>query len=76
MTPYELMEKLGGELVRGQIRHRSGAEYIVLARLNGDTMEMTEAGRLAAAELSDAKAKPKRAKVDLDDLRPLPPEGA
>ena len=75
MTPYELLEATGGELVRGQIRIRSGQEYTILARLNGDMMELTEAGRQVAAEHGDTKAKPKRAKVDLDDLRPLPPEG-
>ena len=73
MTPYELLEATGGELVRGQIRVRSGQEYTVLARLNGDMMELTEAGRLAMAAVDDAKPKPKRTKVDIDDLRPLPP---
>lgn len=77
MTPYELMTAVGGELVRGQIRHRVGPDYVVLARLNGDRMELTEAGRQTVASLDtgDAKVKPKRTKVDLDDLRPLPPEG-
>lgn len=76
MTPYDLMERLGGEIVRGQIRYRSGQEYIVLARRNGDMMELTEAGRQALAELADAMSKPKRTKVDIDDLRPLPPESS
>lgn len=59
MTVYELLEKIGGEIVRGRARIRVGSEYIVIGQLNGDNMEYTEAGRLMAAEQSDSD-KPKR----------------
>lgn len=49
MTVYELLEKVGGEIVRGKARFRQGAEYIVIGQLNGDDMIFTEAGRLMAA---------------------------
>ena len=50
MNVYELVEKMGGEIVRGRARIRSGSEYVVIGQLNGDTMEFTEAGRRMAAE--------------------------
>lgn len=49
MTVYELVEKLGGEVVRGQARIRQGRDYVILGRLNGDNMEFTEEGRVLAA---------------------------
>lgn len=49
MTVYELVEQLGGEIVRGQARIRRGRDYIILGRLNGDTMEFTKEGRELAA---------------------------
>lgn len=58
MTVYELIEKLGGEIVRGHARIRIGQEYTVVGRLNGDTMEYTEEGRkLAAANAEEPEAK-------------------
>lgn len=49
MTVYELVEQLGGEIVRGQARIRQGRDYIILGKLNGDTMEFTKEGRELAA---------------------------
>ena len=56
MDCYELVKKVGGEIVRGKARVRQGREYTVLGKLNGDRMEMTEEGRKMAAEYD----KPKR----------------
>lgn len=50
MTVYDLVEKLGGEIVRGQARIRRGQDYVIVGRLNGDNMDFTEDGRLLAAE--------------------------
>ena len=58
MDCYELMEKVGGELVRGRARVLQGKEYVLLGELNGDRLEFTEAGRKMAAEIE----KPKRAR--------------
>lgn len=53
MTAYELVEKFGGEIVRGKARIRQGGEYIIIAVLNGDDMMLTEQGRaLASGELN------------------------
>lgn len=49
MNVYELVEKLGGEVVRGKARIRQGREYIVIGTLNGDEMVFTEEGRQMAA---------------------------
>ncbi len=59
MTVYELLEKLGGEIVRGKARVRQGGDYVVLGFLNGDDMIFTEEGRRLAAEHS-VEDKPKR----------------
>ena len=49
MTVYELVERLHGEIVRGQARVRRGSEYIVLGTLVDGEMAFTEAGRRLAA---------------------------
>lgn len=48
-TVYELIEQLGGEVVRGRARLRVGSDYVIIGRLNGDNMEFTEEGRRLAA---------------------------
>lgn len=61
MTVYELVEKLNGEVVRGQARIRQGREYIILGRLNGDNMEFTNEGRVLAADMAPKQEEaPKR----------------
>lgn len=61
MTVYELIEKLNGEVVRGQARIRQGREYIILGRLNGDNMEFTNEGRVLAADMAPKQEEaPKR----------------
>lgn len=52
MTVYELVEKVNGEIVRGQARVRRGNEYIVLGTLVEGEMTFTEAGQ----RLNDAVA--------------------
>lgn len=63
MNVYELLEKLGGEIVRGKARVREGQNYVVLGQLNGDNMEFTEEGRLRAAEEGAAEEPKKRART-------------
>ncbi len=75
MNVYELVDALGGEIVRGRARWRDGATYVLLGKLNGDEMVMTEEGRRLAAELtappsdveSPAEAAPRRRRKLLDD---------
>lgn len=79
MTVYELVEKLGGEIVRGKARIRQGQEYVVIGYLNGDNMDFTEAGRLLAAETEPKQeeapkrvrrvkeAAPVEEKIDIED---------
>jgi hypothetical protein len=58
MTPYELLEKISGEVVRGQIRYRDESrKIVVLATLNGDDMVFTDAGRLLAKQYEVVPAK-------------------
>lgn len=57
MDVYELVEKLGGEIVRGRARVRMDGEYVILGQLNGDDMVFTEAGRKLAAGQSEVKPK-------------------
>lgn len=72
MDCYELVSKVGGEIVRGQARVRQDKVYVVLGKLNGDSMEMTEAGRKMAADLPSTdtgrKRKPKTTREDLSSL--------
>lgn len=49
MTVYELVERLHGEIVRGNARVRRGSEYIVLGTLVNGEMAFTEAGQRLAA---------------------------
>jgi len=80
MTVYELVEQLGGEIVRGQARIRQGRDYIILGKLNGDTMEFTKEGRELAGPEPKAEEPVKRTrkskqpesepvveKLDIDD---------
>lgn len=79
MTVYELVEKLGGEIVRGKARIRRGQEYIVIGYLNGDNMDFTAEGRqLAAGTEPKQEEAPKRGrrpkevapveeKIDIED---------
>lgn len=79
MNVYELVDKMGGEIVRGRARIRNGREYVIVGQLNGDNMEFTEAGRVMAAGGSDdgsTKAKrggrpPKSAVVESPATEPL-----
>jgi hypothetical protein len=50
MTVYELIEKLGGEVVGNVAQVRQGNVYTVLARHNGSSFEFTEAGQKLANE--------------------------
>ncbi len=60
MTVYELVERLGGEIVRGRARWYDGAEHILIGKLNGNDMEFTDAGRRLTESLIDGKTPTKR----------------
>jgi hypothetical protein len=63
MNVYELLEKVGGEIVRGKARVRQGDEYIILGIPNGDDMIFTPEGTAMARELEGAKKGGKKAKT-------------
>lgn len=66
MDVYELVEKLGGEVVRGKARIRQGREYIVIGTLNGDDMVFTEEGRqLAAGSTVEPKKRGRPSKANV-----------
>lgn len=67
MNVYELIEKLGGEIVRGKARYRKGNDYIVLGFLNGDDMIFTPEGRDLVVELAN-DSKPKRSRPAKSDV--------
>jgi hypothetical protein len=64
---YELVERVGGEIVRGQARLRQGRTVTVLGKLNGDRMEFTEEGRKMAAEYDKPK-RGRKPKTTVEDL--------
>ena len=73
MNAYELTDKLGGEIVRGQCRYFDGKVRVVLGRLDGDEMVLTEAGRLLAREHEVIPArKPRAKKPEPIDVVPQP----
>jgi len=63
MNVYELLEKVGGEIVRGKARVRQGDEYVILGIPNGDDMIFTPEGTAMARELEGAKTGRKKAKT-------------
>ncbi|MEA3639964.1 MAG: hypothetical protein VBE63_08470 [Lamprobacter sp.] len=69
MNVYELVEKVGGEIVRGRARYRpEGQKWVELGRLNGDSMEFTPAGTALRRELDEALPKrPRRLKKSESD---------
>lgn len=62
MDVYQLCEKLGGEIVRGRVRVRDGADWVEIGRNNGGTMEFTKAGTALARNQSEnpSESAPKR----------------
>ena len=57
MDAFELMQAAGGEMVRGIIRVRQEGKRVVLAKLNGDSMELTKDGAAMVRELETLPAK-------------------
>lgn len=60
MDVYELVEKLGGEIVRSRARVRDGKQYIILGEITPNGMVFTPAGA-ALAQANEVK-KPTPAK--------------
>lgn len=62
MDVYQLVEKLGGELVLNRARVRVGSEIIVVGQHDGVQFVFTEAGAKLAAEHGDwvAPEEPKK----------------
>lgn len=58
MNVYELVEKLGGEIVRGRARVRQGKEYVILGTLTPDGMVFTQEGAALAEEMRTEKPAP------------------
>ena len=59
MTVYELVDALGGEIVRGRARVRRGDEYILLGELVEGEMTLTEAGAKLVARTAPVAEEPK-----------------
>lgn len=51
MDVYELVEKLGGEIVLNRARVRVGGEIITVGRIDGMQMVFTEEGSRLVAEM-------------------------
>lgn len=56
MTVYELVDALGGEIVRGRARVRRGSEYITLGEIVDGEMTLTEAGAKLVASVTPTPA--------------------
>lgn len=69
MTLDELLESVGGEIVRDIPRYRTKDGYVVLAKRNGDDFILTEAGRKLMAEL--APPKPRRTRANIEEIKGL-----
>lgn len=63
MDVYELVDKLGGEVVRGRARVRKGMEYVTIGIIDGDTMQYTDEGTALLNEYLSAPEVKKSAKV-------------
>jgi hypothetical protein len=61
MNVYELVEKLGGEIVRGRARVRQDKEYIVIGEIAPNGMVFTPAGAALAQEHDSPKPEAKPA---------------
>ena len=70
MDVYELIEKIGGEVVRGKARVRQGDDYVIVGTITEDGMIFTKDGAELKAALMEAsspkttKAKAKAAKAE------------
>jgi DNA-binding transcriptional regulator GbsR (MarR family) len=82
MTVFDLMERLGGEIVMNRVRALIDGKIVVIAILNGQEWEYTEAGQalynehsnLAAEEAKPVKA-PKASKskqAQVESVEPQP----
>lgn len=69
MTLEELLEALGGEIVRDVPRYRTKEGYVVLAKRNGNDFVFTEEGRRLAAELTPPK--PRRTRANPEEIKGL-----
>lgn len=65
MSIYELIERVGGEIVGNTAQVRQGKDYIVIAKHNGVDFSYTEAGSKLANQFAD---EPKQ--EILDDNKP------
>jgi len=61
MDVYELVEKLGGEIVRGRARVRQGKEYTIIGEITPNGMVFTPAGAALAQEHDSPKPEAKPA---------------
>lgn len=56
MTVYELVESLDGEIVNNKAKVRVDGEFVVVGRVMGDEMSLTEEGAQLAADLAGKKS--------------------
>lgn len=55
MDVYELVEKAGGEIVRGRARVRVGTAYVTVGQITPEGMVMTTAGKDMVDSLKPAR---------------------
>lgn len=67
MNIYELVDELGGEIVRGRARYRVGEDWILLAKFEGSEMALTEAGRQQLREKEAALRPTKTRRMSKSD---------
>lgn len=73
MDIQALVEKVGGEIVRGRVRVRRGAEYVVLAENVNGTMQLTPEGAKLAEEVKPKRrGRPKKEEVSLPETAETP----
>jgi len=63
MTIFELVERVGGEFVRGIPRVRTPNGYVILASRNGNSYSMTEEGKALADHLERVSPAKKKARI-------------
>lgn len=74
MDAFDLMKRVGAEMVRGQIRYRDTAGWITLAKLEGDSMVLTREGSALIREFEQELPKRRRTRKPALEGLISPPE--
>lgn len=78
MDAFDLMKRVGAEMVRGRIRYRpegpSGSFWVTLAKLEGDSMVLTRDGSALIREFEQDLPKRRRTRKPALEGLISPPE--